>query len=56
MDINTVYVSTNLLLPYTYFPVDFCEISLTMYSGRKKLKFINRGKTHFSVPRFYLTD
>lgn len=56
MDANTIYVSTNLLLPYNHFPADFCEISLTMYSGRKKLKFINRGKTHFSVPRFYLTD
>ena len=56
MDDNTIYVSTNLLLPYKHFNVDFCEISLTLYSGRKKLKFLNRGKTHFSVPRFYLTD
>jgi len=55
MDKNTAYVSTNLLLPYSAFNVDFCEVSLTMYFGRKKLKFLNRGKTHFSVPRYYLT-
>ena len=40
MDKNTAYVSTNLLLPYSAFNVDFCEVSLTMYVGRKKLKFL----------------
>ena len=55
MDKSTAYVSTNLILPYSSFNVDFCEVSLTMYIGRKKLKFLNRGKTHFTVPRYYLS-